>query len=247
MTGLDAAPLSIATAATATALVPDDGVSPAPRSHTSAVTSEGPSKRASWTFVRSGKRGWRSTSGPRRRSSAGQARARARRADCRPRPASARRPRRPRRWSRAARSRPCRPASRPSCRREGCREPPVAPTRTTTSCSPERSASQRAAIRVPLPESSAVEPSGFQITTSASAPSALTTSSTPSAPMPSCGSQSRRAERRLERRAELSSARRAGRSSRARATSRISSAISPGGRSARRLTRPGIRRIHLRW
>ena len=44
------------------------------------------------------------------------------------------------------------------------------PTRMRTSAAPVRSASQRAAMRVPFPESSAVEPSGFQITTSASSP-----------------------------------------------------------------------------
>jgi hypothetical protein len=39
-------------------------------------------------------------------------------------------------------------------------------------------------MRVPFPESSAVEPSGFQMTTSARAPLAETTSSTPSEPTP---------------------------------------------------------------
>ena len=42
-------------------------------------------------------------------------------------------------------------------------------------------------------------------------------------------------------------ARPAGNRCRARATWRSSSAISPEGRSAFRLTRPGMRRIHLRW
>jgi len=45
-------------------------------------------------------------------------------------------------------------------------------------------ASQRAAIRVPFPESSAVEPSGFQITTSARSPFAEATSTMPSEPTP---------------------------------------------------------------
>ena len=45
-------------------------------------------------------------------------------------------------------------------------------------------ASQRAAMRVPLPESSAVEPSGFQITTSARSPFAEMTSRMPSEPTP---------------------------------------------------------------
>src|SRR5205823_10527537 len=44
-------------AATATALVPDDSVSPAPRSQTRAVTRPGPSTRTTWTFVRFGNRG----------------------------------------------------------------------------------------------------------------------------------------------------------------------------------------------
>ena len=41
------------------------------------------------------------------------------------------------------------------------------PTTMRTSPAPLRLASQRAAMRVPFPESSAVEPSGFQITSSA--------------------------------------------------------------------------------
>ena len=58
------------------------------------------------------------------------------------------------------------------------------PTATTTSSSPLRRASQRAAILVPFPESSAVEPSGFQMTISARVPSADSTSRIPSEPMP---------------------------------------------------------------
>ena len=58
------------------------------------------------------------------------------------------------------------------------------PTRIETSSSPLLRASQRAAMRVPLPESSAVEPSGFQIRTSASAPFAEITSRMPSEPTP---------------------------------------------------------------
>ncbi len=46
-------------AATATALEPDAVVSPTPRSQTRAVTSPGASTRATWTFVRFGKRGMR--------------------------------------------------------------------------------------------------------------------------------------------------------------------------------------------
>ena len=49
---------------------------------------------------------------------------------------------------------------------------------------PARAASHAAAMRLPLPENSATEPSGFQITISARLPSAETTSTTPSEPMP---------------------------------------------------------------
>jgi len=58
------------------------------------------------------------------------------------------------------------------------------PTVTLTSSRPVSRASQRAAIRVPFPESSAVEPSGFQITTSMLAPETDVTSRIPSDPMP---------------------------------------------------------------
>ena len=56
---------------------------------------------------------------------------------------------------------------------------------------PISAASQRAAIRTPLPDISAVEPSGFQIVTTAWAPSRRVTSSTPSEPMPVSTEQSR--------------------------------------------------------
>ena len=68
-------------------------------------------------------------------------------------------------------------AHRRAAPREG--RPRSAPCRR-----PPRRASQRAAIRVPLPDSSATEPSGFQITTSAVSPSAETTSRIPSEPTP---------------------------------------------------------------
>jgi hypothetical protein len=58
------------------------------------------------------------------------------------------------------------------------------PTVIRTSPEPLLRASQRAAIRVPLPDSSAVEPSGFQITTSARSPFAAVTSTMPSEPTP---------------------------------------------------------------
>jgi hypothetical protein len=53
-----------------------------------------------------------------------------------------------------------------------------------------RAASQQAAMRVPLPESSAVEPSGFQITTSASSSPAASTSTMPSVPAASSRARS---------------------------------------------------------
>src|SRR4051794_5092141 len=70
VTGLVHQPLATAAAAAATELVPEDCVSPAPRSHTPTRSACGPSTATSWTFVRSGKRGWRSTSAPIRTSSA---------------------------------------------------------------------------------------------------------------------------------------------------------------------------------
>ena len=56
VTGLSHHPRATATAAVATALVPDERVSPAPRSQTATVRSRGLSTRTSCTFVRSGKR-----------------------------------------------------------------------------------------------------------------------------------------------------------------------------------------------
>ena len=52
----ETSPSACVAAATATALVPDDSVSPTPRSQTRAVTSPGASTRATCTFVRFGKR-----------------------------------------------------------------------------------------------------------------------------------------------------------------------------------------------
>jgi len=54
----------------------------------------------------------------------------------------------------------------------------------TTASAPVSRPSHIAAILVPFPENSASDPSGFQIATSAAAPSALKTSTTPSAPIP---------------------------------------------------------------
>src|SRR5919197_1004850 len=67
------------------------------------------------------------------------------------------------------------------------------PSRTRGNATPLRRASQSAAMRAPLPESSAVVPSRFQTTTSASGPRTSTISSTPSAPTPVCMSHSCRA------------------------------------------------------
>src|SRR6476646_10262508 len=64
------------------------------------------------------------------------------------------------------------------------------PTRIVTPSAPHCPTSQRAAIRVPLPDSSAVEPSGFQITISACAPSTETTSRIPSDPPTSARTRS---------------------------------------------------------
>ena len=58
-------------AATATALVPDDAVSPAPRSHTRASISRRRAAAPTWTFVRLGKRACVSSSGPIRGRSSG--------------------------------------------------------------------------------------------------------------------------------------------------------------------------------
>src|SRR5438876_6967439 len=55
------------------------------------------------------------------------------------------------------------------------------PTRIRTTRAPVSRASQRAAMRVPLPESSAVDPSGFQITISAQSSPLAVTWRTPSA------------------------------------------------------------------
>ena len=62
--------------------------------------------------------------------------------------------------------------------------PDRGPTLIRTRSRPSRLASHRATIRVPFPESSAVEPSGFQMTTSAESPSVETTSAIPSEPTP---------------------------------------------------------------
>ena len=221
-------------AATATALVPDAAVSPTPRSQTRAVTTPGPSTRDDLHVRALREARMRLEQRPELRRSVGVA------DDDRVRVA------RPRR-GRDARSRRRAPARRPRPRRGPARRarPPciraahglAAPTRTVDRarrrCAPRASA---AAIRVPLPDISAVEPSGFKIPIVAVVAAVR-------APR-GC----RRCPRRRRRRAGVSQCpQRRGRRSRARASATISSAISPGGRSAATITTPGIRRSHFRW
>ncbi len=70
--------------------------------------------------------------------------------------------------------------------------PVPAPVRTRSSLRPRRSAAWATAMRVPLPEISAIEPSRLCTTTATSSPASVS-SRTPSAPSPSAKSQSRRA------------------------------------------------------
>ena len=102
-------------------------------------------------------------------------------------------------------------------------------------------------MRLPLPENSATEPSGFQITISACAflhaprfENAVRADPVANVAQPLGGLG-------VERLTGFPSARRAGSCYRARATSRIASATSPTGRSASIMTMPGMRRIHFRW
>src|SRR5215204_6497825 len=159
-------------------------VSPAPRSQTPTVMSPGPSTRTSWTFVRSGNRSWFSMSGPSRSKSS---RSGSRRTTACGFPTEA-----------GVNSTVSSPTSSVSGSCTSTAPMSIStsrpsrilattlrgPTRIRTVSAPLRRASQRAAIRVPFPDSSAIEPSGFQITTSASLPSAETTSRTPSEPTP---------------------------------------------------------------
>ena len=84
----------------------------------------------------------------------------------------------------------CSTSSPPSIRATTGRSP----TRIVTVPAPVRAASQRAAMRVALPDSSASEPSGFQMRTSAQSSPEATTSTTPSVP-----SARRRASSRAQR------------------------------------------------
>ena len=167
-------PSPVQAAATATALVPDEAVSPAPRSQTRAVTSPGPSIRATWTFVRSGNLGCVSSSGPIRPISSGSPTTTA----C-GLPTSTGTKRIPAASSGSPTEtgpRSCSTSSPSSMRATTSRSP----TRTRTVPAPVRSASQRAAMRVPFPDSSALEPSGFQIRSSSSFWPAERTSRMPS-------------------------------------------------------------------
>src|SRR6185437_3038277 len=184
VTGLSHHPFATAAALAATALVPEESVSPAPRSQTPTVMSWSPSTRTSWTFVRSAKRSWCSTSGPSRISSARSGR-RWMTACGLPTETGVSSTASPSTWIvsgalTSTRPMACSTSLSPRSRATTMR----GPTRIRTSSSPVRRASQRAAMRVPLPESSATEPSGFQITTSALSPSVETTSRIPSEPTP---------------------------------------------------------------
>ena len=64
------------------------------------------------------------------------------------------------------------------------------PTRTVTVSAPVRSASQRAAIRVPFPDISAREPSGFQIAISSQSSPERNTSRMPSVSLTSARTRS---------------------------------------------------------
>src|SRR5215213_497905 len=192
VTGLSTQRFATASAASATALVPDAEVSPAPRSQTLTVSACGPSTRTSCTFVRSGKRWCVSSAGPSCRSVSRSGSARTTACGL---PtdtgvtSTSSAPTSSRSVSPTSTAPTSSRTSSPSSIRAATSR---APTRRVTSAVPERCASHLAAMRAPFPESSAVEPSGFQTRTSACAPSTATISSTPSEPMPASGSQSSR-------------------------------------------------------
>ena len=222
-------------AATATALVPDDSVSPTPRSQTRAVTSPGASTRATWTFVRSGKRACVSSQ-------------RADRADSR----------------RVAEHDRVRVADRDRHERDSVRDRLCAPTVTSpSSCSISPSswmrvrtvsvadadvdlASRRTARRAtPLrygcrsPRAPRASRRGSRLRSRTVVDVSPRISRTPSVP-------SARADARA-----ASSGSAPGSTTRtcyrARARSRIASTTCSVGRSASTRAMPGIRRIHLRW
>ena len=184
VTGVSHQPFTIAAHATATALEPEALVSPAPRSQTATVTSCGPSTRTSWTFVRSGKRSFVSSCGPRRSSSSRSGSARTTACGL-PTDTAVNSTRSPSTstvsispTSTSPTTIPIVPSSRSVA---GYAR---SPTAIVTAFAPDRCTSQRAAIRLPLPENSATDPSGFQIAISACAPSVDSTSTTPSEPTP---------------------------------------------------------------
>ena len=121
------------------------------------------------------------------------------------------------------RARPSAPSQRAATSR--------APKRRRRPAAPGRSASQRAAIRAPLPENSAFEPSGFQIS-DLRLRLARSIDLEHAVRIRACGVAESPRDRGVERPRRAQPARRPGRSFRARAISRISSAMSPGGRSA---------------
>ncbi len=164
-------------AATATALVPDAAVSPTPRSQTRAVTSPRRSTRATCTFVRSGKRGCASSRGPSSPIWLGSPLTTACGIADRDRDQLDRRRRAP-----AARPPPG-PAPTRRDRPRFAAPPRVrGPTCTRASAEPVRLISQAAAMRVPLPDISACDPSGLTMPIVTSSPSTDSTSTAPSVP-----------------------------------------------------------------
>src|SRR3954454_17367205 len=161
-------------AATATALEPEEAVSPAPRSQTRASIPAAV-RRATCTFVRRGNLGCTSSNGPMRGSCPGSPSTTA----C-GFPTSTVVRRMPSTSSGSPTDtgpRFCSTRPSGSIRARTCR----GPTCTVTSSAPVRSASQRAAMRVPFPDISAREPSGFQIAISSQSSPVRKTSRIPSA------------------------------------------------------------------
>src|SRR3954449_13221723 len=161
-------------AATATALEPEEAVSPAPRSQTRASIPAAV-RRATCTFVRRGNLGCTSSNGPMRGSCPGSPSTTA----C-GFPTSTVVRRMPSTSSGSPTDtgpRFCSTRPSGSIRARTCR----GPTCTVTSSAPVRSASQRAAMRVPFPDISAREPSGVPIAISSQSAPVRKTSRIPSA------------------------------------------------------------------
>ena len=224
MTGLSHQPRATATAATATDDDPDAVVSPAPRSHTRRSDLVASRRGAtSWTFVRSGKRGCVSISGPSRSRSLARRRVAAgrRHVGCRPTAVVNSTASRRRRSSRARRRRPrpC-PCSTSSAVEHPRARPSRAARTIATSARAGAAASQRAAMRVPLPDISADRAVGVPDHASRLAlVDARRPRATPSAPMPRLDVAETAHALRREL-ACLGAARRRGSCYRARATSR---------------------------